>query len=339
VSYVYRAYGLTCRSNVPIAGLSLYNAEPSAADLLLEINSRPPQWVHSARKLASVVRNGKSAAAGLPDAAYTLTIYGDCEAYELAYADGSRFALDGAAERMWATWEAPFTSDDLSVYLRGPVLGFVLQRRGVTVLHASAFNVEGYGVVLCGPSETGKSTTAAALALRGTPVLSDDMAALTGVNGDQYIEPGYPRICLWPEAVEDLLGARDTLPPLTPNWEKCYLPLDGARAKFESQKLPLRLIYLLAPRVDDDSAPRIEDVSAPQALLELVQNTCMNWFLNRNQRASEFGLLGRLAAKIPARRIVPHLDPARIGPVCDLILADAKRTIRRRGEAAIAYTT
>lgn len=338
MTYVYRAYGLTCRSNVPIAGLSVYNAEPNSADLLLEISSEPPKWVHSARKLPSAVRNGKSAAPGLPDAAYTLTLFGDCEAFELEYADRSRFAIDGAGERIWSTWEAPLTSEDLGVYLRGPVFGFVLQRRGVTVLHASAFNVEGHAVVLCGPSETGKSTTAAALALRGTPVLSDDMAALSGADGGVYIEPGYPRICLWPEAVQHLFGARNALPPLTPNWDKCYLPLDGARACFESQKCPLRLIYFLAPRVDDATAPRVEQMSARQTLLELVQNTYMNWFLDRNQRAAEFGLLSRLVAEIPVRRIVPHLDPGRIRVVRDLILADAKRTIADRRQTALADT-
>jgi hypothetical protein len=338
VTYVYRAYGLTCESNVQIAGLSVHNAEPKSADLLIEISSEPPKWVHSARKLAFTARNGKSAAPGLPDAAYTLTLFGNREAFELEYADGSRFTIDGAGERMWATCEAPLTSEDLGVYLRGPVFGLVLQRRGVTVLHASAFSVEGHAVALCGPSETGKSTTAAALALRGTPILSDDMAALSGANGGVYIEPGYPRICLWPEAVQDLLGARNGLPPLTPNWEKCYLPLDGARAHFESQKCPLKLIYLLAPRVNDAMAPRVEEMSASQALLELVQNTYMNWFLDRNQRAAEFGFLSRLVAEIPVRRIVPHPDPGRIGVICDLILADAKRSIAGVDQAAIANT-
>jgi hypothetical protein len=321
---------------MPITGLSVHGAEPSSADLLLEVSSEPPKWVHSARDLISTTRNGKSAAPGLPDAAYTLTVFADSQAFELAYTDGTRFVIDSSGKRIWARVEAPLTSEDLGVYLRGPVLGFVLQRRGVTVLHASAFNVEGLAVVLCGPSEMGKSTTAAALALRGTPVLSDDMAVLVDANGEFCIEPGYPRICLWPEAVESLLGARDALPPLTPNWEKCYLPLDGAGAHFEFQKCPLGLIYLLAPRVDAASAPRVEEISSRQALLQLVQNTYMNWFLDRNQRAAEFEFLSRLVAGIPVRVIVPHRNHTRIGAVCDLILADAKRTIARRRQAAIA---
>jgi hypothetical protein len=77
-------------------------------------------------------------------------------------------------------------------------------------------------------------------------------------------------------------------------------------------------------------------MSSRQALLQLVQNTYMNWFLDRNQRAAEFEFLSRLVAGIPVRVIVPHRNHTRIGAVCDLILADAKRTIARRGQVAIA---
>jgi hypothetical protein len=320
---------------VPISGLLPQNPAPAPhlADLIIEIGSEPPDWVHSAWKLTRAIHNGKSSAPGLPDAAYTVTAFGNDEIFELAYSDGTRFVVDGAAERMWATWLPPLTSNDLDVYLRGPVFGFVLQRRGVTVLHASAVNVEGHGVVLCGPSETGKSTTAAALALRGKAVLSDDLAALSIENGELQVEPGYPRICLWPEAVQSLLGSPDALPALTPNWEKRFLPLDGSSAEFQLQKCPLRLIYLLAPRVNDSGAPRVEGIGSRSALMELVQNTYMNWFLDRRQRAVEFHFLSRLVSQVPVRRIVSHADARRIGAVCDLILSDAKQILSRRGSA------
>jgi hypothetical protein len=191
-------------------------------------------------------------------------------------------------------------------------------------LHASAVAVEGRAVVLCGPSEAGKSTTAASLALRGVPVLSDDITALSDSSAGFQVEPGYPRICLWPDAVRDLLGQPDALPRLTPSWEKCFLPLDGNNARFEAQRKPLGAVYLLAPRMAEANAPRIEEMGAREALLDLVQNTYMNWLLDRNQRAAEFDALSKLVMQVPVRRIVPHADPGRIGHLCDLILADAK---------------
>jgi hypothetical protein len=250
--------------------------------------------------------------------------------FELTYADATQFVIDQAAHHLWGTFSAPLTLEDFAVYLRGPIMGFVLRRRGVIALHASALFL-GNAVVLCGPSESGKSTTAAAMALRGTPVLSDDIAAIKSEEGRFQIEPGYPRVCMWPEAVQELLGETDALPHLTPNWEKCFLPLDGTRAKFESQKCLLGAVYLLSPRTADVHSPRIEEISARQALLELVQNTYMNWLLDREQRAAEFQVLSDLVATVPVRRIVPHSDPAKIAALCDLIVADVQSLRNRQG--------
>src|SRR5262249_2798013 len=94
-------------------------------------------------------------------------------------------------------------------------------------------------------------------------------------------------------------------------------------------------IYLLAARTEQDDAPRVEEVSAREALLELVQSTYMNWLLDKEQRAAEFEVLGKLVAQIPVRRIVPHRDPARIPALCDLILEDARRVCGAKTSPAL----
>jgi hypothetical protein len=55
------------------------------------------------------------------------------------------------------------------------LLLFILARTGRTPIHASAFMLGDLAVVLAGPSGSGKSTLALAAALRGFPVLTDDM--------------------------------------------------------------------------------------------------------------------------------------------------------------------
>ena len=75
-------------------------------------------------------------------------------------------------------------------------------------------------------------------------------------------------------------------------------------------------------------------MSAREALLDLVQNTYMNWLLDRRQRAAEFDALSKLVAQVPVRRIVPHLDPGRIGVLCELIVADAERVPAAQDSAA-----
>jgi hypothetical protein len=206
-------------------------------------------------------------------------------------------------------------------------MGFILRRRGVTALHASAVCIYGRAFVLCGDSGAGKSTAAAALALTGIPVMCDDITALTTNGSEFFVEPAYPQVGLWPDAVRNMLGSPDALPRLTASWEKRFLTLDGTSVKFEPQKRPCGAIYLLGPRSSETGTPRIEELTRRGAMLDLVQNTYMNWILNPNQRAAEFDFLGKLVSQVPVRRIVPHGDPSRINAFCELIERDAERSI------------
>lgn len=331
MNHSYRAYGLTFSSDNPVPGLypETNNRVP---DIIVEVAPSPPLWVQQGRTLPSCIHRGKAGIIEAMDPSCKLTTFGAWEFFELAYADGTRFVIDGAGARLWGTCSAPLTIEDLAVYLRGPVAGFLLQRRGISAFHASAVCLGEHAVVVCGHSESGKSTTAAAFALRGIPILCDDIAAVAAHEELFYVEPAYPRICLWPDAVRALFGAPDALPRLTPTWEKRFLPLDGAMAAFEARRRPVAVIYILAERSEEE-APLIEEVTPREALLELVRNTYMNWLLDRKQRIAEFDLLSKLVTQVPVRRIVPHVDPARIGALCELVTGDAERLIARRESA------
>lgn len=325
LTYSYRAYGVTLASDSPqVPGLDRDHAEFGQTSITLHLGPEP-QWVAAARRLPSRVERPRSDALEGDDPSLTLLSFGGNEFFELAYSEGARFVVDARAERVWGTFASPLTAEDLTTYLLGPVMGFILRRRGVLSLHASAVLIGGQAVLLCGESEAGKSTTVAALALRGFPVLTEDISPVKEEDASLFVEPGYARICLWPDAVEKLFGAPDALPLLTPTWEKRFLPLDGVAATFEPHRQPLGAIYLLAPRTSEAAAPRIEALDKREALLELVQNTYMNWLLDRTQRAAELDLLSRIVAKVPVRRVVPHRDPACIGALCELIIADAER--------------
>ena len=121
-----------------------------------------------------------------------------------------------------------------------------------------------------------------------------------------------------------LLGSEEALPFITTGWEKRYLALDGQRATFARQKLPVALIYVFAPRTNDSTAPRIERLSPREAVLDLVRNTYMNWVIGSEQRAAEFDTLCRLVDRVQVCRIVPHAQPEKIGELCDLIRRDAE---------------
>jgi hypothetical protein len=320
VTYRYHSYGLDWVSDSAVPGAC--TADSNLTHITFVSNTEPPDWVKSARQLPLAGRFTKPH--GSPTPAFTLVTYGSDRFCELTYSEGARFFVDSVRWRVWGTYFAPLSIEDFATFLLGPVFGFILRKRGVITFHASAVNIRERAILICGPQEAGKSTTAAALALRGLPVLCEDLSALENQQLTFHVQPGYPRICLWPDTVQMLFGAVDALPRLTPTWEKCYLPLDGHRATFDSRSVYLGAIYILAPRADDGTAPRIEVMNNRDALLGLVQNTYMNWLLDRNQRAAEFEFLGKLVSEVPVRRLVPHSDPARIDRLCDLILADAE---------------
>lgn len=322
--FSHLAYGLNCISNVPIPGFSPVPFGPSPIDLVITISRLPPDWVSYARGLSARACYFKPSEEDAADSGYALTSFGSEEFFELTYSDGAEFVVDAGCGRLWTALPSSLTLDYLATYLRGPVMGLILRRRGIAAVHASAVCINGHAFVFCGESGAGKSTTAAALALMGIPVMCEDITPFVTNGREFFVEPGYPQVGLWPDAVRDLLGSADALPRWTPSWEKRFLPLDGRNAKFENQRRPCGAIYLFGFRSNDASTPRIEELTQRAAMLELVRNTYMNWILNAKQRAAEFDFLSKLVTQVPVRRVMPHGDLRRIGAFCDLIERDAE---------------
>jgi hypothetical protein len=324
VQLSYQVYGVGIHSDSSISGLEPHS--DSVPHTTLQFQTGPaPTWVTNGLQLNSRVLVDRFSEKRSADPTFRLIEHGNGECHELRYEDETTFVVNGAADRVWGSVQPPLTNEDLATYFLGPVMGFILRQRRVTCLHASAVELQGQGVVFAGDAGYGKSTTVGALALRGVPVMTDDIVPLELTQGEIRVRPGYPRVCLWPEAVENLMGKAEALPKLTPTWEKHFLPLDGVRGKFAGEKRPLGLIYVFAERSQETNAPRIEEMQPREALVELVKKTYMNWLLDRDRRAEEFDDLGKVVERIPVRRIIPHLDPTKIGALCELILADAAR--------------
>ena len=323
MKHEYTAYGLPLRSDVELPGLREARGDAAFTPVIFTSKLKP-DWVLEADELSARVVHSLPAAPECADPAFSLQELGGGNFFRLSYGDGTEFVVGTSGEFVWGHCPAPLTIEDLATYFLGPVMGFVLRKRGVTPLHASAVVVGGVAVAFSGEAGAGKSTTAAALALRGAPAVCEDIAAIEERRGHFFVQPGYPRVCLWPDAVEKLLGTKDALPNLTPTWDKKYLPLDGERARFAERIAPLGAVYLLGERAADGRTPRIEKMSGREALLELVQNTYMNALLTKEQRATEFELLSRLVSRVPCKRAIPHRDGAKIGELCELIEKDAR---------------
>src|SRR5205823_15042979 len=129
--------------------------------------------------------------------------------FRILYSDQTEFIINRSGTQIWAQWPDRLSLEDTATYLLGPILGLVMGLRGTHCLHASVISVEDKSVALLGPPGAGKSTTAAAFARRGYPVLSEDVAAVLDQDGRFLIQPAYPRIRLWPSSVEALYGSTE----------------------------------------------------------------------------------------------------------------------------------
>jgi hypothetical protein len=238
----------------------------------------------------------------------------------LCYYDGVQFWIDRTGENVWAHWPENSSLEDTASYLVGPVLGLLLRIRGINCLHASAVRVGNGAVAFAGAEGAGKSTTAAAFARRGCGVFSDDIVALGEQDGTFCVIPAYPYLSLWQDSVEMLYGPDKILPRFSGNWEKRLLSLAGNSLRFEEQAMPLRAICMLGERSSAPEAPFLEEITPREAMLGLVANSYASSLLEKDMRAREFDLLGRLVAKVTVLRVRPHADPTRIDQLIELIL-------------------
>lgn len=317
------AYGLQIAVEAPIPGL-LSQPKQRRPDIHIRLKGDStdlPLFFDSASGFSRLGANsGERAEAKLRVVALAAGQY-----YGLTYPDGVRFAVERGGREIWGDWPDGYALEDACTYLVGPIMAFALRLQGVTCLHASAIAVEGRAIVLMGAAGSGKSTTAAAFAKMGFPVLVDDVVALSEKGDRPFVQPGYPRVNLWPDSVRELFGSEEALPPITPTWGKRFLPLDpDGNYRFQAEALPLGGIYVLGDRNDTLATTRFERATGSSALMLLVANAYGNHFLDEQMQTRDLGVFARVAAQIPIHKVRPPDQPRSLYALCEAIAASAR---------------
>lgn len=320
VAFHHTVFGLTARCNLPVPGLLLLEAPFGPVDVEIRLGASP-HTTGEASTAPEELTYVSSYADDSGNPALKISNTPDGDYWHIVYYDDTQFWLQRRGTEIWAIWPETSTLEDACSYLLGPVLGLLLRLRGVTCLHASAIALNGEAVAFVGTEGAGKSTTAAAFAREGVGVLSDDVVALKESETGFFVVPAYPHLCLWPESVAMLYGSADALPHFSKGWQKQRLSLGDGQARFENHPLPLGAIYFLGERRAND-APLVEAVRPQAALLSLVADTFANKVLDREMRAREFDVLGRLVNSAPVRRVFPNSDPTRVSDLCRVIRED-----------------
>ena len=324
LSAFHVVYGLRLATNTALPGLPLQR-DSETPDLLIKLRDRRASPATLPAFDESFCSNSNDGPGGQPNLRFGLFPGG--EYFGFFYGDGVQFAIEHRGREVWADWPENYTLEDVCTYLLGPVMGFVLRLRGTVCLHASAVAISGRAIALAGPPGVGKSTTAAAFARADFPVLSDDVVALADEGAQFLVQPGYPRVNLWPDSAVTLFKSEDALPRITPAWNKRYMPLGQSGHRFASRPLPLGAIYILDSRDTALSAPVVEEICGEEAFMALLANTYVNYLIDRDMRRTEFDVLSRVVSEIPIRRVRPPAEPSAVFDLCEAIASDAKQVM------------
>jgi hypothetical protein len=303
----YSFFGLNARSNVQFARIPPAESANRPVECELHLGVYPDSAVLCSQRTL-IYTSPFTDSSGEP----ALKMWGvGCGTYlHLAYNDGHQFWFDRAGTQVWVTWPSNSSLEEATNYLLGPVLGILLRYRGIVCLHASSVAVDGRAVAFVGPPGAGKSTTAAALAKRGHPVLADDVTAIREVDGKFYAYPAYPGLWLWPDSVELLYGAGDDRPKPIREGDKARISANSGLA-FEVRPLPLARIYILDFRGCSDEVSTIESLTQGD-FLSLVANTYATNLLDAKMRAHELTVLGKLVPSVPVLTLPSFRSPGKL---------------------------
>ena len=295
--YTYFAYGLGIQSDLPLPELQAWDG-PCQVAIRLEDKNGTSAGVLDRRGWLKLGR--EEAVLSLPEIGlFTLS---SGREVDLVPAPGTRQSL-------------------LQLALLGPVISGLLFQRGDLVLHASSVEIDGGAVAFLGGSGYGKSAMAAALAVRGHAIVSDDVTPVAQEQGEAGIFPGFPRlkISLEVAAVLGIDGASLVLldPQISERgWVGNCWRSPGL--------LPLQRVYVL----DGGDQPEIVPLTPREAVIELLRHsypTCTQL----PGDALHFQQCALLAGQVASLRLSRTDELNSLSMLADLVEADVARGSRR----------
>lgn len=195
------------------------------------------------------------------------------------------------------------TAHDAGLVFPNTVVSAVLGPQPDLVLHASAVSRNGSALAICGPSGAGKSSLAAALALAGYAVMSDDALRVTIDDArEPTCFPGVPELRL--RGVRNWALPDDRVRRL-PDDRLGYLP-----GHYEQQETALRAAFfpVVSPGI---RRPEIARLRGEAGLRQLLCASRIAW--TGPAGAQVLRLLARLHRKLPLYELrlpAPFLDTA-----------------------------
>lgn len=327
--YQYQAYGLCIESNFPLGPDSSRPLDYCEPDLSLTFCEDAADTVPVERESPWYV-SPYLTSDGQPNSIIYRSRIEDRHTYTFSFSDGVLINFAPSTGQITAFWPSNYTAEDAAIYVTGPVIAFALKLSGALTLHASAVNVHGSAVLFMGPSGMGKSTTAAAFARSGYPVITDDLTVLRRESGEFLVEPGLARLCVWPQALDALFGKSDgryrRISPNDHSWDKRYLELDGLTMQSQSSPLPLDRIYMLERQAPATDKIQVKTISSREAFMSVVTHVYGFYWPLQKARAMEFGMLADFPGVVSVKRLTVPNNLDRLRDLVNEIAAEQNRS-------------
>jgi hypothetical protein len=247
--YYYRAYGLSIGSEIPLPPLETSKATTVNLTIrrrrLLESPPLGATKVYRAGLNARFAQNGHNC-------------------IWLDWSPLVAFMAINGNELLVETTENE--ADLIALFILSEALGLILFQKNYFLLHGSAIQIGGQGVVFLGKPGAGKSTTVAAFAQKGVSVISDDMVCIQiDESGNPVLIPSFSQIKIWENSVAGLQLPKENLSPVREGANKFSWHDSIA---FEEQAGPLKQIFILTAL--GDFVPLTEQLPQSQVPVELT---------------------------------------------------------------------
>ncbi|MGS2779012.1 aldolase [Robertmurraya sp. GLU-23] len=162
----------------------------------------------------------------------------------------------------------------VKLYILGTCMGIILLQRKILPLHGSLIEINGKAYAFVGNSGVGKSTLASSFINSGYKMVSDDLIAVTMIDGQPWVTPSYPQQKLWQESLEILGMEQNNYQSIFGREEKFCIPVES---NYCTEPLPLAGIFEILK--NDSSTIEIQSLFNLNRFHMLFNHTYRNFLL------------------------------------------------------------
>ncbi|TCN22177.1 aldolase [Mesobacillus foraminis] len=251
---LYKAFGLSINSEIPLSDLSPSESGEGTADIEVLIEDLSKPWIKMTDNQSQFVVKENLVMFKVPN----LAIF--------AIQDGKRIIVSPAKN---------YEEDMMRLFILGTCMGALLMQKRILPLHGSAIAIDGKAYAIIGESGAGKSTLASAFLKRGYQLLTDDVIALSiSKSSLPIITPSYPQQKLWQESLKEFGMEFSTYSKVYQRETKFAVPVP---TQFYRDPLPLAGIFELV-RSESESLDLIK-IEGLDRLQTLFNNTYRNFLI------------------------------------------------------------